>query len=93
VRELENTIEYAVAMTTQDVISEDLILRGKGGEVEEVLKPFKDARDDFEKWYLVRLLELNQGNVSSAATMAGRYRADLYILLKKHGINPGNFKK
>jgi two-component system response regulator GlrR len=93
VRELENTIEYAVAMTTQDVISEDLILRGKGGDVEEVLKPFKDARDDFEKWYLVRLLELNQGNVSSAAIMAGRYRADLYILLKKHGITPGNFKK
>jgi two-component system response regulator GlrR len=92
VRELENTLEYAVAMTGRDVISEDLILPGKSGEGEEPLKPLKEARDAFEKGYLVRLLELTQGNVSSAATMAGRYRADLYALLKKHDLSPGNFK-
>ncbi|MFZ5798995.1 MAG: sigma-54-dependent transcriptional regulator [Desulfobulbaceae bacterium] len=93
VRELENTIEYAVVMTNRDVITEDLILPGKAGTAEEVLLPFKEAKDAFEKRYLMRLLELNQGNVSSASTMAGRYRADLYALLKKHDINPGNFKK
>ena len=93
VRELENTIEYAIAMTVQDVITEDLILPGKAGAVEEALKPLTEARDAFEKGYLVRLLESTQGNVSSAATMAGRYRADLYALLKKHGLNPGDFKK
>ncbi len=94
VRELENIIEYAVVMTVQDIITEDLILPGKAtGAAEEALKPFKEARDIFEKGYLIRLLELNQGNVSSAATMAGRYRADLYALLKKHGLNPGDFKK
>lgn len=93
VRELENTIEYAVAMTVQDVITEDLILPGKAGTVIEALKPFKEAREAFEKGYLVCLLEHTQGNVSNAATIAGRYRADLYALLKKHGLNPGDFKK
>jgi two-component system response regulator GlrR len=93
VRELENTIEYAVVMTNRDVITEDLILPGKAGTAEEVLLPFKEAKDAFEKRYLMRLLELNQGNVSSASAMAGRYRADLYALLKKHDITPGNFKK
>ncbi len=93
VRELENTIEYAVAMTVQDVITEDLILPGKADMAEEALQPFKEARDAFEKGYLVRLMELTRGNVSSAAAMAGRYRADLYTILKKHGLNPGDFKK
>jgi two-component system, NtrC family, response regulator GlrR len=93
VRELENTIEYAVAMTVQDVITDDLILPVKNGAVEEPVKPFKEARDAFERSYLVRLLELARGNVSNAANLAGRYRADLYTLLKKHGLNPSDFKK
>ncbi len=92
VRELENTIEYAVAMTHQDVITEDLILPAKSGP-EESIKPLKEARETFEKSYLIRILELTRGNVSRAATLAGKYRADLYNLLKKYLINPSDFKK
>ncbi|MBI3377964.1 MAG: sigma-54-dependent Fis family transcriptional regulator [Nitrospirae bacterium] len=92
VRELENTIEYAVAMTQQDVITDDLILHTKG-IVQEPLKPLKEARDAFEREYLLRLLELTRGNVSRAATLAGKYRADFYNLFKKHDIKPENFKK
>jgi two-component system response regulator GlrR len=93
VRELENTIEYAVAMTREDVISEDLILPSKSVSVEQTIKPLKEAKNAFEKTYLSRLLEIAQGNVSSAANLAGKYRADFYALLKKHGINTGDFKK
>lgn len=93
VRELENTIEYAVAMTTQDVITEGLILPSKSGDLQEPVKPLKAARDAFESSYLVRLLELTRGNISTAAELAGKYRADFYILLKKHRINPTDFKK
>jgi two-component system response regulator GlrR len=92
VRELENTIEYAVAMTEQQVIGEDLILPAKGMP-DEAIKPLKEARENFDKSYLIRLLELTRGNVSSAAALAGRYRADLYTLLKKYLINPSDFKK
>ncbi|HEX9021192.1 MAG TPA: sigma-54 dependent transcriptional regulator [Nitrospirota bacterium] len=93
VRELENTIEYAVVMAAHDVISEDLILPAKSGATDETVKPLKEAREEFEKSYLRRLLELTQGKVSSAATLAGKYRADLYNLLKKYEINPSNYKK
>ena len=93
VRELENTIEYAVAMTVQDFITEDLILPAKNEADQEPAKPLKEAKDAFEKAYLVRLLKVTRGNVSSAATLAGKYRADFYTLLKKHGLNPGDFKE
>jgi two-component system, NtrC family, response regulator GlrR len=92
VRELENTIEYAVAMTVQDVLTEDLILPTKAAGSPDTVTPYKEAKEAFEKDYLVRLLELTRGNVSSAATLAGKYRADLYTLLKKHDLNPGKFK-
>jgi len=73
VRELENTIEYAVAMTQEDVISEDFILQTKPIASQGSLKPLKEAKDEFEKGYLVHLLELCEGNVSKAAKLAGKY--------------------
>jgi two-component system response regulator GlrR len=93
VRELENTIEYSVAMTRDDVIPEDLILPSKTMPMDQMVKPFKAAKDSFEKNYLVHLLELTNGTVSAAAGLAGKHRADFYNLLKKHGIDPGGFKK
>ncbi len=92
VRELKNVIEYAVAMGDKDRITEDLILSTKGVVVEERLQPLKEARDAFEKTYLTYLLESTGGNVSEAARLAGKYRADLYVLLKKHHLNPDDFK-
>jgi two-component system, NtrC family, response regulator GlrR len=92
VRELENTIEYAVAMTGREVLTEDLILPARSGALPETAKPLKEAKGAFEKSYLVRLLELTRGNVSSAASLAGKYRADFYTLLKKHQLNPGDYK-
>jgi Transcriptional regulator containing PAS, AAA-type ATPase, and DNA-binding domains len=91
VRELENTIEYAVAMTTRDVIDEELILQTKKG-AETNLKSLKEAKKDFERNYIVNLLVLTEGNVSKAAELAGKYRADFYELLKKHNLNPSDFK-
>ena len=93
VRELENTIEYAVAMARDDIIPEGLILPSGAPDAGGLVKPLKEARDCFEKNYLIRLLELTNGTVSSAAELAGKYRADFYNLLKKHGIDPGDFKK
>ena len=107
VRELENTIEYAVAMTQKDFITEDYVLqartasingakgmaRDRQGSEDERLKPLKDARDAFEKDYLVQVLSMTEGNVSQAAKLAGKYRADFYDLLKKHDLKIEDFKK
>ncbi|MHB8845164.1 MAG: sigma-54 interaction domain-containing protein, partial [Nitrospirota bacterium] len=93
VRELENTIEYAVAMTRDDVIGEDGVLPAKAGMSPEPLRPLKEAKEAFEKEYLINLLKITRGNVSSASELAGKYRADFYNLLKKYEVNPADFKK
>jgi two-component system response regulator GlrR len=93
VRELENTIEYAVAMTQQDTITEDFILKTKEDISQGPLKPLKEAKDAYEKSYLIHLLEICRGNVSKAAKFAGKYRPDFYELLKKHGLKSEDFKK
>jgi two-component system response regulator GlrR len=105
VRELENTIEYAVAMTQQDIITEEYVLPAKvlapdestshdrSSGCDEIIKPLKDARDAFEREYLTQVLALTEGNVSHAAKLAGKYRADFYDLLKKHRLSVTEFKK
>lgn len=92
VRELENTIERAVGMSIKDVITEDMILPTQEIEKKD-LQPLKSAKADFEKEYLVQLIRLTHGNVTQAAKLAGKYRADLYDLLKKHNIKSSDFKK
>jgi len=92
VRELENTVEGAVALSTQNIISDELILPTLSFE-DTGLKPFKNAKENFEKNYLIQLIELTHGNVSQAAKLAGKYRADLYDLLKKHNIKPEDYRK
>ncbi len=92
VRELENTIECAVAMATQDVITDDMVLQTQDSG-QKHLSTLKSAKEDFEKNYLMQLIELTQGNVSQAAKLAGKYRADLYELLKKHDLNPADFRE
>ena len=80
-------------MTQQDIIIEDLILQTKGVVSQEPLKPLKEARDAYEKSYLIHLLEICRGNVSNAAKLAGKYRADFYDLMKKHDLKIKDFKK
>ena len=92
VRELENTVECAVAMCTQNIITEDLILPTQKIE-EKSLKPLKEAKNEFEKRYLIHLMELTEGNVTQAAKLARKYRADFYKLLEKYNINPKDFRK
>jgi two-component system response regulator GlrR len=59
----------------------------------DALKSLKDARDAFERDYLVQVLSMTEGNVSQAAKLAGKYRADFYDLLKKHDLKVDEFKR
>jgi two-component system response regulator GlrR len=73
------------------MISEDLILSNQvrnGG-----FESYKNAKENFERSYLRQLLEFTEGNVTQAAKLAGKYRADLYELLKKYSLTPEDFRK
>ena len=92
VRELENTVESAMAMTQQDYITENYILQSRASSAKEPMKPLREAKNAFEKNYLISLLQACNGNVSDAAELAGKYRADFYILLNKHKLNAADFR-
>ncbi len=92
IRELENAVEKAVVLSSQDMITPDL-LPSVTQEPTGQVKPLTEARDEFEQNYLKAILQLTGGNISRAAQIAGRYRADFYKLLKKHGLHPGDAKE
>ncbi len=92
VRELGNEVAAAVVMADQDFIAEDMILSNpRSAKIKP--KSFKAARADFERHYLMQLLKYTRGNVTRAAGIAEKHRADLYELLKKHRLNPADFRK
>jgi two-component system, NtrC family, response regulator GlrR len=92
VRELENTIEAAVALADQEEIAAELILQPHNLPLSSI-SSFKKAKEDFEKNYLLQLIEAAKGNMSKAADMSGKYRADLYEMFKKHDLKPSDFRK
>jgi two-component system response regulator GlrR len=68
-------------------------VRDNSAAAGENIKSLKDARDAFERDYLTQVLALAEGNVSHAAKLAGKYRADFYDLLKKHDLRADDFKR
>lgn len=93
IRELENVIECAVVMARDETIGEDLIVLPSQAADEKGFKSFKDSKQDFERNYLIELMKITRGNISQAAKLAGKYRADLYTLLQKYKLNPFNFRQ
>jgi two-component system response regulator GlrR len=92
VRQLLNVVEQVVALTVTPVISASLIqnaLRGRTGEVTS----FAQAQREFELKYLVRILQMTQGNVSQAARLAHRNRTEFYKLLGRHKLEPQMFRR
>ena len=56
------------------------------------LSTLREAREKFERKYLIQVLTAVKGNVSRAAEMAGKDRAEFYRLLRKHALAPSAFK-
>lgn len=53
---------------------------------------YADAKQRFERNYLIQLLKLTDGNVSDAARLADRNRTEFYRLLQKHELTPALFR-
>src|SRR5271165_2151635 len=90
VRQLLNLLEQALALTTTSIIPATLV-QGALREDAGVLAPFEEARKQFERDYLVRLLKITGGNVTQAATLAKRNRTEFYKLLQRHRLEPAMF--
>jgi two-component system response regulator GlrR len=54
---------------------------------------YAEAKDRFERDYLIQLMKVTAGQVSEAARLAQRNRTEFYRLLQKHELSPALFKQ
>lgn len=107
VRELENAILQAMIFTRKNQITADVLPKEIRQQIElgkrkspvtkEELQKEKIMRtekiiSDLEYRFLDYLLQKTRGNISEAARTSGYDRRQIQNLLKKHKINPENFK-
>lgn len=93
VRQLRNIVEQVAATSVTPLIPEAAVRRAMREFDDEELIALDDARRDFERDYLVRLLQSTAGNVSQAARVAQRNRTEFYKLLARHALDPASFKQ
>jgi two-component system response regulator GlrR len=91
VRQLYNVVEQVCALSPTPLIPLSLVQRALRIPSVEVLS-FAEAKQRFERQYLVGLLRMTDGNVADAARLAQRNRTEFYRLLQKHDLTPGLFK-
>jgi len=92
VRQLQNVVQRTAALSTTPVIPEALVREALTVE-DQYLPSLNEARQQFEHDYLAKVLRLTSGSVAEAALLAQRNRTDFYKLLKRHNINPEQFKE
>ncbi|MEY2342880.1 sigma-54-dependent transcriptional regulator [Acidithiobacillus sp. IBUN Pt1247-S3] len=92
VRELENVVVQAVALSNETWIPNGAIPDSGRGAATPAFTQLQEAKAEFERDYLQRLLCSTDGNISRAARIAGRHRTDLYKLMRKHQLRPEDFK-
>ena len=92
VRQLLNLLEQAIALVPTTVIPATLVQNALRDDADALI-PFEEARKQFERDYLVRLLKITGGNVTQAAVMAKRNRTEFYKLLQRHRLEPSMFKE
>jgi len=92
VRQLLNVVEQCVVLSTTAIIPASLVQKALRGRPGEILS-FVEARDRFERDYLVNVLQITEGNVTQAARLAQRNRTEFYKLLRRHHLEPELFRE
>ena len=96
VRELRNVLERLIIMVPSTVVTaRDLASLDGGGRIRQeeprgsdAEVSLHDAREQFERDYILRALASQQGNVSRAAEVLGVERSNLYRKMRTYGIGP-----
>jgi two-component system response regulator GlrR len=91
VRQLYNVVEQSCALATTPLIPLTLIQRALRVPTMEALS-YAEAKQRFERNYLVQVLKLTDGNVADAARIADRNRTEFYRLLQKYELTPAMFR-
>jgi two-component system nitrogen regulation response regulator NtrX len=98
VRELRNLVERLMIMVPRErITARDLAFLDQPAAVgaaeaapppAAAMTPLHDARDRFERDYILRALAAQQGNISRTAEALGIERSNLYRKMRAFGIMP-----
>ena len=91
IRQLINVVELCVTLCKTRTIPLSLVKKALQNQPEP-MQTLKEAKQEFEKNYLISVLRVSQGQVANAARIAGRNRTEFYKLLNQHNINPVDFR-
>lgn len=96
VRELKNLMERVSVMCPDEVLSAERLrsFMGDGAQHRTAQEPLpeimgmklNDARDEFEKNYILQKLKENAYNITRTAEAIGIYPSNLHAKIKKYGI-------
>jgi two-component system nitrogen regulation response regulator NtrX len=98
IRELRNLVERVSILSLNEdkkdtnILLNDILTEGVSSESKEsqlmnsLSYPLKEAREQFEKKYLINQLKKNNGNISKTADFIGMERSALHRKLKSLGI-------
>ncbi len=92
IRQLRNVVEQCTVLCNSDIIPLSLAQTALQDQPGDIL-PLDEARQAFERRYLISLLRAAGGNVTFAAKTAGRNRTEFYKLLSRHELDPKDFRK
>ena len=91
IRQLNNVVDMCATLCKNVNIPVSLVRSALQDRPAE-LQTLKEARQAFERNYLITVLRLTHGHVANAARVAGRNRTEFYKLLSLHGIEPTEFR-
>ncbi|HHN66103.1 MAG TPA: sigma-54-dependent Fis family transcriptional regulator [Nitrospirae bacterium] len=88
VRELKNVIERLVIMTRHDTVTEkDIFLYNIGKKDYFSYKTLKEAREAFERDFILAKLRENNWNISRTAEVLNIERSNLHRKIKNYGLS------
>ena len=83
IRELKNIFERELIIGEKEVFSDNDDLYGDFDEKNVISMPLKNAREAFERNYLISQIKRFNGNISKTATFIGMERSALHRKLKQ----------
>ncbi len=92
VRQIQNLVEQCSVLSPSEIIPLALTaqaLREKPAQIPTL----DEAKQTFERRYLIGILRAAEGNITTASRMAGRNRTEFYKLLGRHNLDPTRFRQ
>ena len=91
IRQLANVVEQCMVLSTSDLVPVSLARSAIRNEPAEI-PTLDDAKNAFERRYLIDLLRISDGSVAMASRLAGRNRTEFYKLLARHHLDAAQFR-